>query len=250
MPPPGMITLTEAAERAGMTRGTFDYHRKRGNIVGAEVRSHGPNGEKRSYIVEDFKLTIPKPQKRTRPAIEGRPDLIPFGTAARKIGMEPKTFKRRVARGLIRGETQTLEASGGTWHFIHRDFEVVEPPPRLPPMPPPTPKPRGRVPGSKVVGGRVVPRDAAPTAPRLRMPAEQQPRFPNMATCAICGRRRVPRDRERAQMLAQGNPDLWPRCRTCQSRIELHVAGIRAAALARGHAYDDGLAHEYLREVK
>ena len=99
-------------------------------MVGAEVRSHGPNGEKRSYIVEGFKLTIPKPKKRTLPAIEGRPDLIPFGTAARLIGMEPKTFKRRVARGLIRGETQTLEASGGTWHFIHRDFEVLTPPPR------------------------------------------------------------------------------------------------------------------------
>ena len=248
VPPPGMITLDEAAIRAGVTRGNFDYHRRQGHVVGAEVRSHGPNGEKRSYIAEGFKLTIPKPQKRTLPAIEGRPDLIPFGTAARKIGMEPKTFKRRVARGLIRGETQTLEASGGTWHFIHRDFEVVEPPPRLPPLPPP--KPRGRVHGSRVVDGRVVPRDAAPTAPRLRMPAEQQPRFPNMATCAICGRRRVPRDRERAQMLAQGNPDLWPRCRTCQSRIELHVAGIRAAALARGHAYDNGLANEYLPSAK
>ena len=127
VPPPGMITLDEAAMRAGMTRGNFDYHRRQGNVVGAEVRSHGPNGEKRSYIAEDFKVTIPKPQKRTLPAIEGRPDLIPFGTAARLIGMEPKTFKRRVARGLIRGETQTLEASGGTWHFIHRDFEVVEP---------------------------------------------------------------------------------------------------------------------------
>ena len=123
VPPPGMITLDEAAMRAGMTRVNFDYHRKRGHVTGAEVRSHGPNGEKRSYIAEGFKLTIPKPQKRTLPAIEGRPDLIPFGTAARKIGMEPKTFKRRVARGLIRGETQTLEASGGTWHFIHRDFD-------------------------------------------------------------------------------------------------------------------------------
>ena len=235
VPPPGMITLNEAAERAGMRRGTFDYHRKQGNVVGAEVRSHGPNGEKRSYIVEDFKLTVPKPQKRTRPAIEGRPDLIPFGTAARLIGMEPKTFKRRVARGLIRGETQTLEASGGAWHFIHRDFEVLTPPPREPPLPPSLPKP---------LVPRIHPRD--PRNQRTRMPAEQQPRFPNMATCAICGRRRVPRDRERAQMLAQGNPDLWPRCRTCQSRIELHVAGIRAAALARGHAYDDGLANEYL----
>ena len=106
-----------------MTRGTFDYHRKRGNVIGAEVRSHGPNGEKRSYIVEGFQARRPETKKRTRPAIEGRPDLIPFGTAARLIGMEPKTFKRRVARGLIRGETQTLEASGGTWHFIHRDFQ-------------------------------------------------------------------------------------------------------------------------------
>ena len=88
VPPPGMITLDEAAERAGVTRLNFDYHRKRGHVTGAEVRSHGPNGEKRSYIVEDFQVTIPKPQKRTRPAIDGRPDLIPFGTAARLIGME------------------------------------------------------------------------------------------------------------------------------------------------------------------
>ena len=81
------------------------------------------------------------------------------------IGMEPKTFKRRVARGLIRGETQTLEASGGTWHFIHRDFDgggAYRPSCRH--MPPSTPKPRGRVPGSKVVGGRVVPRDATPSS--------------------------------------------------------------------------------------
>ena len=149
VPPPGMITLDEAAIRAGVTRLNFDYHRKRGHVVGAEVRSHGPNGEKRSYIVEDFKVTIPKRQKRSLPAIEGRPDLIPFGTAARLIGMEPKTFKRRVARGLIHGETQTLEASGGTWHFIHRDFQVVEPTPRLPPLPPSLPKPMGAAPASR-----------------------------------------------------------------------------------------------------
>ena len=119
--------------------------------------------------LRDFKVTIPKRQKRSLPAIDGRPDLIPFGTAARKIGMEPKTFKRRVARGLLRGETQTLEASGGTWHFIHRDFDgggAYRPGCRHFRL---RYRSRWGDPGS-------TPRD--PRNQRTRMPAEQQPRFP------------------------------------------------------------------------
>ena len=88
VPPPGMITLDEAAIRAGVTRLNFDYHRKRGNVVGAEVRSHGPNGEKRSYIAEGFKLTIPKPKKRTTARNRGpsRPDPFRNGGAEDRHG--------------------------------------------------------------------------------------------------------------------------------------------------------------------
>ena len=192
---------------------------------------------------EDFQLTIPKPQKRTRPAIEGRPDLIPFGTAARKIGMEPKTFKRRVARGLIRGETQTLEASGGTWHFIHRDFQVVEPPPREPPLPPSLTKrarawfERGGRPGTPTgilprtsADGYACPLSSSPGSPIWR-PA----RSVGVGACLVTAS--APRCSRKPTTI------YGRRCRTCQSRIEMHVAGIRAAALARGHAYDDGLAH-------
>ena len=179
-------------------------------MVGAEVRSHGPNGEKRSYIVEDFQLTIPKrcPQKRTRPAIEGpsRPDPFRNGGADDRHGTQD--VQAPVARGLIRGETQTLEASGGTWHFIHRDFEWLT---------------YAQVAAAAAFvtesrwGGPDHPPD--PRNQRTRMPAEQQPRFPNMAACAICGRRRVPRDRER------------PRCSRKVTPISGHGAG-RARAVS------------------
>ena len=64
-----MITLDEAAIRAGVTRLNFDYHRKhwprnrrRSSVARTERR------EAELYRLKSFKLTIPKPQKRTRPS--------------------------------------------------------------------------------------------------------------------------------------------------------------------------------------
>lgn len=232
-PPPNTITLDEAAARSNMSRSNLDYHRRKGHVKGKLTELPTARGSKQLWISEDFTIDIPVVTRT--PPTPSKPGMITFREAAKRAGVDPRTFRRRYHAGLVKGEVERVQHSGADWFFITADFTTEKPRPKLKPRAAPKPKAK----------------------PLPRMPVAQQPSFPDRAACAICGRRNVAHATARKQLADHPDPPhwphldtkrpvpgYWPRCGKCADRIKSHIAGLRAARAAVDSAYDDGLLEE------